>query len=237
MQSNISRSYLIPSALGAGLSIRDEDEPVINCFVLDTHYSPTTLEVSELFSNGAVFYGEYILKTDWFGMPGHSAAGFLYSNAQRTALDTNPFLLLQLILAGETPPTKNSAWTATYRVDQTLFVDSENPNRKWTLFADFGITDGDPNPLQWFGNASLVGASPLPNRENDTIGIGYYHIGASSLPLLQIHGISAENGVELFYNAAVTPWFHITPDLQVLDPSQRSTAASLLIGLRARLSF
>ena len=27
--------------------------------------------------------------------------------------------------------------------------------------------------------------------------------------------------MELFYNAAVTPWFHVTPDLQILDPAQQ----------------
>ena len=43
--------------------------------------------------------------------------------------------------------------------------------------------------------------------------------------------------MELFYNAAVTPWFHVTPDLQILDPAQRHNATALLVGIRARLSF
>ena len=43
--------------------------------------------------------------------------------------------------------------------------------------------------------------------------------------------------MELFYNAAVTPWFHVTPDLQILDPAQSHTAPALLVGIRARLSF
>ena len=40
MQSNLSRSYLIPSTLGAGFTVRDEVEPVFNFYLLDTHYIP-----------------------------------------------------------------------------------------------------------------------------------------------------------------------------------------------------
>ena len=237
MQSNLSRAYLIPSTLGAGFTVRDEVEPVFNFYLLDTHYTPTTSGFSTLFSNGVVAYGEYRQRTNWFDLPGHSAVGFLYSNARRTALDFNPYLVLPAVLKGEPLPTKDSAWTLTYRFDQVLYADAEDPKRNWTLNSDLGLTDGNPNPIRWFANVSLVGNSPIRGRENDTIGIGYYHLGVSKLPILTILGFGPENGVELFYNAAVTPWFHVTPDLQILDPAQSHTATALLVGIRARLSF
>src|SRR5436190_9696850 len=115
MQMNLSRSYLFPSTLGAGFTIRNEIEPVFNFFLLDSHYTPTTSGFENLFSNGVVTYGEYQPRTNWFDLPGHSAVGFLYSTATRTSLDTNPNILLQGILAGGPLPTKDSAWTATYR--------------------------------------------------------------------------------------------------------------------------
>ena len=237
MQSNLSRSYLIPSTLGAGLTIRDELEPVFNFYLLDTHYTPTTSGFSTLFSNGMVAYGEFRLRTHWFDRPGHSTVGFLYSTATRTSLDSDPYLLLAAILTGGPLPTRDSAWTATYHFDQVLYTDPDHLNRNWTLNGDFGLTDGDPNPIRWFANLTLVGGSPIRVREHDTIGVGYYHLGVSSMSILELHGVGAENGVELFYNAAVTPWFHITPDLQVIDPAQRNNATALLVGLRARLSF
>lgn len=237
MQSNLTRTYLLPSTLGAGFTIRDPVEPVFNFFLLDTHYIPRTNGLSTLFSNGMVAYGEYRRRTSWFGLPGHSAIGFLYSSAHRTAFDTNPYLLLRLALAGQSLPTKDSSWTVTYRFDQVLYADAGNPKRTWTLNSDLGLTDGNPNPIRWFANASLVGNSPMRGRENDTVGIGYYHLGVSDLPILTIHGIGAENGVELYYNAAVTPWFHVTPDLQILNPAQHHNDTALLFGIRARLSF
>jgi porin len=105
------------------------------------------------------------------------------------------------------------------------------------LHGDYGLTEGNPNPIQWFANLSLVGNSPIRSRENDTIGVGYYHLAVSNLPILKLHGFGAEDGVELYYNVAVTPWFHVTPDLQILDPAQQNNATALLVGIRARFSF
>jgi porin len=237
MQSNLSRSYLLPSTLGTGFTIRDEDESVFNFYLLDTHYTPDTSGLQDLFTNGVVTYTDYRIRTNWFGLPGHSAAGFLYSTASRTALDTNPYLLLQSFLTGVAPPAVNSAWTVTCRLDQVIYQDAVDPRRNWTIFSDLGLTDGNPNPIRWFANMSLVGGSPIHGREDDSIGIGYYHLGVSNLPILTLHNIGAENGLEFFYNVAVTPWFHVTPDLQILDPAQQNTATALLVGVRARLSF
>ena len=237
MQFNLSRAYLLPSTLGAGFIVRDKVEPVFSFYLLDTHYTPTTSGFSTLFSNGVLLYGDYRLRTNWFDLPGHSTFGFLYSNAARTALDTNPYLLLSLILAGLPVPTEHSSWTALYHFDQVVYSDTQNPARNWTLSGDYGLTDGNPNPIHWFANVSLVGNSPVRSRENDTIGIGYYHLGVSNFPIFAIHGVGDENGVEMFYNAAVTPWFHVTPDLQILDPAQHHTTTAILVGIRARLSF
>jgi len=237
MQFNLSRAYLFPSTPGMGFTIRDDVEPVFNFYLLDNHYTPTTSGVSTLFSNGVLLYGEYRLRTSWYDLPGHSSIGFLYSNATRTALGTNPYLLLAQILAGLPVPTEDTSWAVLYHFDQVVDDDSENPARNWTLNSDWGLTDGDPNPIRWFANVSLVGGSPIRKRENDTVGIGYYHLEVSNLPIFAIHGVGAENGVELYYNAAVRPWFHVTPDLQVLAPAQHHTATAILVGLRARLSF
>lgn len=134
-------------------------------------------------------------------------------------------------------PTERESWSALYHFDQVVYSDTENPARTWTLSGDYGVTDGNPNPIRWFANVSLVGKSPIRSRENDTYGIGIYHLGVSDIPVFELHGVGAENGVELFYNVAVNPWFHITPDLQILDPSRQNLPTTLLVGVRARMSF
>jgi hypothetical protein len=87
------------STLGGGFTVRDEIEPVFTFYLLDTHFTPTTTGFPTLFSNGVLLYGEYRVRTNWFDLPGHSTVGFLYSNATRTALDTNPYVLIPGIMS------------------------------------------------------------------------------------------------------------------------------------------
>lgn len=235
--NNLTRIYLLPSTVGTGFIISARQEPVIKFYVLDTHFTPTTSGFESLFTNGVVLYGEYQVRTTWFDLPGHSAVGLLYSNAKRQPFDPSPFVVLPDVPAGTLPQRASNAWTLTYRCDQVLYADPESAKRNWTLNGDLGLTDGNPNPIHWFANVTLVRTGPFRGRDGDTLGIGYYHLGISDLPLLKALGFGDENGVELFYNAAVTPWFHLTPDLQVLDPANRHNATALLAGVRGRLSF
>ncbi len=237
MQNNLTRIFLLPSSLGAGLVVRDEGEPVFKYFLLDTHYLPTTSGFEEFFTNGVVMYGEYQLRTNWFGRPGHSAFGLLYSNAKRGDNLQNPFVSLPTLAPGTPLARKSNAWTATYRCDQILHADADDPKRNWTFNGDLGLTDGNPNPIHWFANATLVRTGPLSRRKHDTLGIGYYHLGISNLPLLNALGFDGENGVELYYNAAVKPWFHVTPDLQIIDPANTNNSTAILVGVRGRISF
>ena len=46
-----------------------------------------------------------------------------------------------------------------------------------------------------------------------------------------------EQGLELFYNIAVTPWLQDTPDLQAVRPAQRDYGTSVLGSLRVNLKF
>lgn len=39
-------------------------------------------------------------------------------------------------------------------------------------------------------------------------------------------------GVELYYNADVTPWFRLTGDLQVVRPGIRANDSAVVLGLR-----
>ncbi len=43
--------------------------------------------------------------------------------------------------------------------------------------------------------------------------------------------------MDLIYNAALRPWFHLTPDLQILDPANHYTEPAILFGIRAGLSY
>jgi len=45
------------------------------------------------------------------------------------------------------------------------------------------------------------------------------------------------DGFEIFYNIEVTPSVHITPDFQIINPSDKSVDTTYVAGFRARMDF
>jgi porin len=103
-----------------------------------------------------------------------------------------------------------------------------------------GIADDNPNAVRWFGIVGVSGFSPLPCRDQDSFGIAYFYLGVSE-PLKNLAPVllplQDEQGIEVYYNMAVTPWCQITPDLQVISPFHDRVESSLLFGLRAKIDF
>jgi hypothetical protein len=77
------------------------------------------------------------------------------------------------------------------------------------------------------------GSNLLAGRENDRWGIGFFHFGLSE-PLLA--GLTALD-VEAFYNLAITPWLHLSADLQVIDPWNPSKSRATYAALRLQTKF
>ena len=73
----------------------------------------------------------------------------------------------------------------------------------------------------------------------DSFGLGYYYYDLTDE--LQIapdegeDGFRDEQGLEVYYSLAVTPWFFITGDLQYIDPARDSVERALILGLRANI--
>jgi porin len=127
-----------------------------------------------------------------------------------------------------------------YLFDQAVWVSPDDPKRVWGVFGKLGISDGNPNPVRWNAGGGISGASPIPGRARDTFGVGFYHLEISSAlkrsatPLTPLRN---EQGVELYYNARVTPWFQFTPDLQIIRPFEKTVDTALVVGFRAKLDF
>ena len=70
--------------------------------------------------------------------------------------------------------------------------------------------------------------------------MAYYYLGFSeglkniAPPIVPLRD---ERGLELFYNVGVTPWCHVTTDLQVITPILGRVDTSLVLGLRAKIDF
>ena len=226
------------STFGAGFAVLKGLDPVFSVSVFDTNNTPTTSGFNTFIDNGVTIVPQLNVPTKFFGLPGHQGVSGTYSSGRYTDLDRSSFL--NPILGLPPAPLRTGSWSLAYNFDQALYVDPDNAKRSWGTFGNLGLADTNPSPFRYFANIGLGGSSLLPGRKLDTFGVGYYYLGLNdALKQLapRLLPLRDEHGVELFYNAAVTPWFHITPDLQVVLPAQQNASTALVLGLRAKIDF
>ena len=235
------------STLGAGFAILQDMQPVFTMMVLDTNNTPTTSGFESFFSNGATILTRLETPVTIWDRPGHQAIWGTYSSGTYSDLSITPYFdpeLGLIFLSG----TNTGSWSIIYSADQALYVDPSNSNRSWGLFTNIGLADDGPSPIRWSANVGVGGSSPIQSRPLDTFGIGYAFVNYST-PIQQMAPVLLPIGddhvVELFYNYAVTPWFRLTPDLQILVPARERTLPPgaeaidtvLVLGLRAKIEF
>jgi len=157
----------------------------------------------------------------------------------RRAISLRRFVFRSLLSRILEPGTQSEDCAFWYDFDQYLYTEPQDKTQGFGVFGRFGWSPGEVNPVETFYSLGLGGKGVVPGRDRDRFGIGYYLLNLSDdLPALL--GVDAEQGVELFYNIEVTPWLHITPDLQVIvDPGggfqNRQTA--IVYGLRVQMSL
>ena len=227
------------STYGAGFVALEKMEPVFTLAVFDTNNTPLVTGFESFFNNGVTILGQANKLTDFFGLPGHQGLSGTYSTGSYTNLSPTVYLNPRDGLVVVSNP-QSPSWSLAYNADQALYVSPDDPRKRWGLFGNLGIADNNPSPIRWFANAGLSGTSPFACRTNDTFGVGYFYVGVSDAlktlaPILLPLG--DEQGVELYYNYAVTPWCQITPDIQVINPFRERIDTSLLIGMRAKIEF
>jgi len=136
--------------------------------------------------------------------------------------------------------TKDGAYSVSFQFSHFLKEYSARPGDGWGLFLKGAIADGNPNPIQSSIVGGLGGKGLIPSRKDDSFGLGYFYYNFSNdlqSALSPLVKLKDEQGVEIFYNVAVTPWFHITADLQVIDPARSGSDTAVVGGLRANIRF
>jgi porin len=90
------------------------------------------------------------------------------------------------------------------------------------VFFRFGASDGVANPVKYASNVGIGAKGLWSWRPCDNFGIGWARTVLSDnfVPLLRQQlrlGLGHEDAIELYYNAAITPWFNAALDLQIID--------------------
>ena len=208
-----------PYLFGALLSVRTEPA-TFGLWIYDPNSVINKTGFEEPFANGVTIRGSVDFPVTIGGLSGHQGFVALYSTEDGADLEDIGDTFLPPF-----PPAdiKDSGYYFAYTFDQYLYRASENSKEGFGLFGQFGISDGNPTRLYWSALVGIGGTGLIiPGRSRDNWGIGYYYdtpspdLKKSLSPLLTIRD---EQGVEIFYNFAVTPGITVGVDLQVINPS------------------
>jgi len=234
------------STAATGFAILREDQPVFTFTIFDPELRATT-GVEGLYSTGVVLVPDLLIRGNLFGRPGIMELGGSWSSAEYTSLSPNSYLnpaIPELAASYANQfgqlPVKTGSWCMWSNFYQALWVDRVDENVNWGVFGEFGISDGNPNPVQFVANGGITGQSMIPGRKLDAFGIGYFYLGLSDSFKSLASPISPqvdERGVELFYNYAIKPSMRLTFDLQLVRPSTSALETAIIPGIRFQTIF
>jgi porin len=73
--------------------------------------------------------------------------------------------------------------------------------------------------------------SSRSSRRRSGFGIGYYYLAISH------DRKQTFQGVEIFYNAALTEWLKVAADLQIVQPGVAGAPSATIFGVRLKIDF
>jgi len=235
------------STLGAAaivLPTGDPEAAIVTGSVLSSVGDAGTAGFNDLSSNQLVFSIEGRVRTNFFDRTGHQLAGAEYSNAEYTSLNE------RLSVTNRSIQPETGTWCVYYNFDQYIYQAEPGSDRGFGVFGRLGASDGNPNPVHYFLSVGIGGKGLVPGRPNDTFGIGYYYMDVTSPTLgvanIQRSYLGDEQGFEAYYNIHLTPWLQLSPDIQVISPSQQealvggrreSVDTAVVLGFRLNMVF
>jgi porin len=151
-------------------------------------------------------------------------------------VDFNDILLQPPLVAGD----KDDSWHASLQFDHFIHENAAAPGQGWGFFVKMGASDGNPNPYQAFITGGIGGQGLFATRPKDSFGLGYFYYNISDDlqdTLDPLVDFDDEQGIEAFYDFAVTPWLRVAADLQYVDPATAANDNAFVGGLRARVRF
>lgn len=128
-----------------------------------------------------------------------------------------------------------------FNMDQLVF--KENPSEDDTqgvgVFFRYGYANDQVNEVEHFWSVGAQYQGLLPGWDDDVLAFGFAQ-GLMSDQLRAVEGWGSRESVyEVYYNAAITRWLHITPDIQYISNpgGDRSNRDAVVLGVRVVVAF
>lgn len=243
MQASIAfplgAARVIPlSFMGVGVTKLYEAKPQAGLLVFDNQDVSTTSGFDDMFQNGANILAYYRFFHDLGGLPGSQLFGGVWATGEYVSFDPLSFVILPG--EGVIVDRQGGAYTLLYILEQTLWADPCHKEQNVGLLSQWALSDPDTSPFNWSCNVAIQATGMNRSRPQDTIGVGYFHSGLSNTfvdSLSPAFDLGDLDGVELYYKAPVNDFFHLTADLQVIEPAEEQLNTAVVFGLRATLGL
>ena len=172
----------------------------------------------------------------WAGHLAGRATSFSLTGTLSTAdkTDLAQFLLPAELATGSRSDSWNIALGASH-----LLID-RGDGKGLGFYARASLADGNPNPIEAYLIGGFAAHGIIPGRPRDVCGLGAFFYDFSDTlqnAVAPLVTFDDEVGFEAFYNFAVTPWFRVTADVQVVDPANGTFGTAVVAGLRASVAF
>jgi len=230
-------SGLVPPVMFGAIGSLRLDPVTLSLWIYDPEDRTQDYWPNGLFSEGVTFYPSITYNTQTAGRPTTFSLNGIYT----TKSGVNFSSISDAYRADIEPSTKQGSYSIGFQFSHLFHQLDSNPRQGWGVFVKGAISDGNPNYVQNSIIAGIGGYGLFPERELDSFGVGYFYYDLSdelesTLEVLRDR-IGDEQGIEVYYSYAVTPWFFLTGDVQYIDPPRESVEDSLILGLRANIRF
>ncbi|EDY37178.1 carbohydrate-selective porin, OprB family [Cyanobium sp. PCC 7001] len=227
-------SGVVPAVLMGGLLAQQIGEVNLSALVFDPADQTSNYWVDGLFEDGV----NVSLAAQWSGTAWGRATnlGLSYTFSTKDSVDLRSILLPSdsKIIATSYPD------NLSLQFGHVFFPSKVRPGKGIGFYGKVAATRGNPNPIGWSFIGGITGEGMFENRPYDSFGVGFYYYswsGALDAALDPFIPLDAEKGLEIYYNFAVTPWFILTADLQVINPGRTNFATETVAALRAKFTF
>ena len=181
-------------------------------------------------------YHRFFWKID--DKPGYFMVFGGYSTREQKSNDPRDFV----IVPGEGIENNEEKhpWNIALYLYQDVWQAQGDPNRKITVLTGGTVGPEDPQFAQYHVFANIEAYGLIKSRPHDRMGVsGWKNWLSDNFKDLVSPVVALQDlyGFELYYNFAITPWAHLTADLQLVENEFKDDDFAVIPGVRLVMDF
>jgi hypothetical protein len=181
-------------------------------------------------------YHRFFWKMD--DKPGYFMVFGGYSTKEQKSNDPHDFVDLPGV--GIESTEEKNPWNVALYLYQDVWQAQGDPGRKITLLTGGTVGPDDPQFAQYHVFANVEAYGLIKSRPHDRMGVSGWKNWLSDNYIDLVSPVADLQdlwGFELYYNYEVTPWSHLTADLQLVENEWQDDDFAVIPGVRLVIDF